>query len=93
MPAIKDDVFEYGSVTSAAQFEKSNKAIIEYIRHKGSKEPILIAEALEMDERRPSRYPRRHRRSKTLQIPETWWMIKRAYSCGRARSSRCPSGA
>jgi hypothetical protein len=47
--AIKDDVFDCGSVTSAAQFEKSNKAIIEYIRHEGTKEPILIAQALETD--------------------------------------------
>lgn len=46
-PAIKDDVFDCGSAASAAQFEKSNKAIIEYIRREGSKEPILIAEALE----------------------------------------------
>jgi hypothetical protein len=33
----------------AAQIDKSNKAIIEYIRREGSKEPILIAAALEMD--------------------------------------------
>jgi hypothetical protein len=46
-PAIKDDVFDCGSAASAAQFEKSNKAIIEYIRREGSKEPIIIAEALE----------------------------------------------
>lgn len=45
--AIKDDIFDCGSAASAAQFEKSNKAIIEYIRREGSKEPILIAEALE----------------------------------------------
>jgi hypothetical protein len=45
--AIKDDVFDCGSAASAAQFEKSNKAIIEYICREGSKEPILIAEALE----------------------------------------------
>ena len=46
-PAIKDDVFDCGSAASAAQFEKSNKAIIEYIRREGTKEPIVIAEALE----------------------------------------------
>ena len=47
--AIKDDVFDCGSAASAAQFEKSNKAIIEYIRREGNKEPILIAQALETD--------------------------------------------
>ncbi len=48
MPAIKDDVFECGASASAAQFEKSNKAITEYIHREGTKEPILIAQALEM---------------------------------------------
>jgi len=46
-PAIKDDVLECGSVRFAAQFERSNKAVIKYIRREGSKEPVLIAEALE----------------------------------------------
>jgi hypothetical protein len=34
-------------VRFAAQFERSNKAVIKYIRREGSKEPVLIAEALE----------------------------------------------
>lgn len=44
---IKHDVFECGAAASAAQFEKSNKAVIEHIRRDGSKELILIADALE----------------------------------------------
>ena len=40
-------MFECGTASSAAQFEKSNKAVIEHIRRDGSKELILIAEALE----------------------------------------------
>jgi hypothetical protein len=40
--AIKDDVFECGIAASAGQFKKANKAIIEYICHEGSMEPILI---------------------------------------------------
>ena len=47
IPALKDDVFDCGSPDSAAQLEKSNKAIIEYIRREGTKENILIANALE----------------------------------------------
>lgn len=45
--ALKDDVFDCGRPDSAAQFEKSNTAIIEYIRQEGTKENILIANALE----------------------------------------------
>jgi len=44
---IKHDVFECGTAASAAQFEKSNRAIIEHIRRDGAKELILIAKALE----------------------------------------------
>jgi hypothetical protein len=41
---IKHDVFECGAAASAAQFEKSNKAIIEHIRRDGAKELVHALE-------------------------------------------------
>ena len=45
--AIKDDVFDCGRPEHAALFEKSDKAVIEFIRREGVLEPMLIAEGLE----------------------------------------------
>ena len=44
---IKSDVFETGKPEHAAQYEKSKKAVIAYIRQKGVSESELIASALE----------------------------------------------
>ena len=44
---IKHDVFETGKPEHAAQYEKSRKTIIAYIRRKGDNESELIASALE----------------------------------------------
>ena len=44
---IKNDVFETGKPEHAAQYEKSKKTIITYIRRKGDNESELIASALE----------------------------------------------
>ena len=44
---IKDDVFDCGRPEHAALFEKSDKAVIEFIRREGVLEPMLIAEGLE----------------------------------------------
>jgi hypothetical protein len=63
MKAVKHDVFECRASASAAQFEKSNKAVIEHICQDGSKELILIAEALEIGVAQPFRFHRDHRKS------------------------------
>ena len=44
---IKHDVFETGKPEHAAQYEKSRKTIIAYIRRKGDNESELIASTLE----------------------------------------------
>ena len=44
---IKNDVFEEGKAENAAQFIKSKKAILDYIRRSSDKEAAAIAQALD----------------------------------------------
>ena len=44
---MKYDVFEEGLAENAAQFTKSKRAIIEYVRRSGDKESDLLAQAIE----------------------------------------------
>lgn len=75
---IKHDVFECGAALSAAQFEKSNKAVIEHICRDGSKELILIAEAIETGVV-PFPFLQDHRRSRIHRTLERLWMTKQSF--------------
>ena len=46
-PELKDDIFECGKAEHVALFEKSQKALVNYIRMRGDKESAIVASIIE----------------------------------------------